>query len=991
MMLRSICEKIINVFRPDSRRKAPRRVRPRRLTVESLESRKLLSAATLTSNAISDGNFAAPALVANAFQIAPPSSPWQFTGDAGVSTNKSGFTVGNSNAPSGTQVAFLKNNASISQSVYLDAGVYNLTFLAAQRVNYQTQNQEVEVLVDGAEIGLLVPPSTTYSTCQTCNFSVAAGEHTVEFLGMSPQSSDSTAFIDEVTISPVVDTILDGGFEQPALTANTMDTDPGGLPWQFAGTAGVASNGNSAEPQAAPEGTQAGFVQNTGSMSQTVYLDAGSYQLSFLACQGTTDQTNYEEIEVLVDGTPYGTIEPAGTSYASCQSSVFSVTAGAHTIELLGVDPQGSGGAAFIDEASIAPANIISDASFETPALNVATYQFWPTGSSWEFSGGGGIASNQSAYTAGNANAPDGSQVAILEGNGSMSQSVALAAGSYNISFQAAQCSTNTAKQSQQVEVLVDGSEVGLITPSGEGYETYETSNFAVTPTQAALPVTIEFMGTNPQGGNNTALIDLVSLAASSDTITDGGFETPVLAANSYKVVPGGSPWQFAGLAGVSANGSSIAASGNAPQGSQAAFIMNGGSMSYSVYLDADTYSLSFLAAQRATNNNQTQKLQVLVDGVSIDSIAPSGTSYSLYQTATFTVAAGMHTIEFLGTNPLNGQCTALIDSVSIATAENTFADGGFESPVLAAKTYQIAPGGSGWQCSGIAGVTNNGSGFTNVSKGTLKAPDGAQVAFVKNNGSISQTVYFDAGTYDISFLASQRIGYQPEQIEVLVGSQVVGLITPSVSTTSNSTASNTTYTYTPCQTSNFTISTSGAYLVKFQGMNPASGDSTAFLDDATITAGSAIDDGSFETLVLAAKSYQVAPSSFGWQFTGLAGVSTNNSGFTAGNAGAPVGNQVAFIKQTATMSQLVDMAAGTYNISFLAAQRSKYQASYESIEILVDGEEIGTATPSGTNYGSYSTNNFTVTAGPHTIEFLGVDPSGSDNTAFIDDVQLNA
>ena len=38
-------------------------------------------------------------------------------------------------------------------------------------------------------------------------------------------------------------------------------------------------------------------------MSQTVYLDAGTYQLSFLAAQRAIYQTHYQEIEVLVDGT----------------------------------------------------------------------------------------------------------------------------------------------------------------------------------------------------------------------------------------------------------------------------------------------------------------------------------------------------------------------------------------------------------------------------------------------------------------------------------------------------------------------------------------------------------------------------------------------------------------------------------------------------------------------------------------------------------------
>ena len=106
---------------------------------------------------------------------------------------------GDPNAPHGTQVAFIKDNASISQTVYLDAGVYNLSLLAAQRINYQTQPQAIEVLVDGAEVGMIIPDipvttnnvtyTTSYAPYQTSNFTVTAGTHTVEFLGMSPPSS----------------------------------------------------------------------------------------------------------------------------------------------------------------------------------------------------------------------------------------------------------------------------------------------------------------------------------------------------------------------------------------------------------------------------------------------------------------------------------------------------------------------------------------------------------------------------------------------------------------------------------------------------------------------------------------------------------------------------------------------------------------------------------------------------------------------------------
>jgi hypothetical protein len=986
-MLRSIYQRIWDALRTNSRRKAPRQA-PRRLAVESLESRRLMTVTTLTSNSISDGSFEAPALAAAAFQIAPASSPWQFSGDAGASSNASGFTVGNSNAPDGNQVAFLKNNASISQTVSLDAGVYNLSFVAAQRVNYQTQNQEIEVLIDNTDVGLIVPASTTYSAYQTSNFTVTAGTHTVELLGMSPANSDSTAFIDEVAIAPVVDTVLDGGFEQPALATNTLVTDPSGLPWQFSGTAGVASNGNSTEAQNAPAGTQVGFLQETGSMSQTVYLDAGTYQLSFLAAQGTANLTNYEEIEVLVDGAQYGTIEPVNTTYATCQSSTFAVAAGAHTIELLGADPLGGDSTAFIDQVSIAPANAISDGSFETPALDTGTYQFAPTGSSWQFSGGAGVASNASAFTSGNPNAPDGTQVAILEGDGSMSQSVDLLAGSYNISFQAAQCATNAQTQGQQIQVLVDDKQVGLITPLGTSYGLYETTNFTVT----GGTHTIQFTSTNPQGGENTALIDLVSLTASQDQITDGGFESPVLAANAYQVAPSGTPWQFSGLAGVSASGSAMTTGGPAaPQGAQVGFIMNNASMSYSVDLDADTYNLSFLAAQRAKYQTQNQQIQVLVDGTQVGLITPSSTTYTLYETANFTVTAGVHNIQFVGMSPQSADSTALIDQVSITAAENSFSDGGFEAPVLAKDSYAPAPSGSGWQFAGDAGISANDSGFTSVTKGALNAPDGTQVAFIKNNGSISQSVYFDAGTYNISFLATQRINYQTQnqQIEVLVGGVQVALITPATSTTPNSSSSNPTYTYTAYQTSNFTV-TAGAHTVEFLGMSPPSGDSTAFVDDTAINAGCAISDGSFEQTVLAAKAYQFTPSGTPWQFSGAAGVSANNSGFTAGNPNAPDGNQVAFVKDTGSMSQSVDLAAGFYNLSFMAAQRDKYQSQYESLEILVDGKQVGTATPSSTTYGLYQTSNFTVTAGVHTIQFVGVNPEGGDNTVFIDQVQLN-
>ena len=116
-MLRSIYERILGALRTNRRRPAPQPLRRRRLALESLESRKLLTVTTMTYGAISDGSFESPALSVSGYQLTPSSCPWQWSGLAGVSANNSGFTSGDPKAPGGTQVAFIKDNASKSQIV----------------------------------------------------------------------------------------------------------------------------------------------------------------------------------------------------------------------------------------------------------------------------------------------------------------------------------------------------------------------------------------------------------------------------------------------------------------------------------------------------------------------------------------------------------------------------------------------------------------------------------------------------------------------------------------------------------------------------------------------------------------------------------------------------------------------------------------------------------------------------------------------------------
>ena len=140
----------------------------------------------------------------------------------------------------------------------------------------------------------------------------------------------------------------------------------------------------------------------------------------------------------------------------------------------------------------------------------------------------------------------------------------------------------------------------------------------------------------------------------------------------------------------------------------------------------------------------------------------------------------------------------------------------------------------------------------------------------------------------------------------------------------------------------------------------------------------------------MGAGQFQYRPTGSPWAFAGDAGIAANGSGFTSGNPPAPEGTQVAFLQTTGSFSQAVaGWAAGSYQLTFDAAQRGNYQASRQDFQVLVDGVVVGTFTPSGTSYQTYTTAAFTVTAGSHTITFQGLNTAGGDNTAFIDQIAI--
>ncbi len=145
----------------------------------------------------------------------------------------------------------------------------------------------------------------------------------------------------------------------------------------------------------------------------------------------------------------------------------------------------------------------VNAGSFEAPDLPSGTFQYTPGGSGWTFSGTAAISDNGSGFTNCNPGAPAGTQVLVLQGSGSVQQTVSVGAtGAYRLNIRVAQrgCG-NTATQA--VRLLINGVSVGLVRPANSTYQTYTTAAYWL----AAGNHTLRLEGTNT-GGDNSAMID---------------------------------------------------------------------------------------------------------------------------------------------------------------------------------------------------------------------------------------------------------------------------------------------------------------------------------------------------------------------------------------------------------------------------------------------------------------------------------------------------
>lgn len=105
----------------------------------------------------------------------------------------------------------------------------------------------------------------------------------------------------------------------------------------------------------------------------------------------------------------------------------------------------------------------------------------------------------------------------------------------------------------------------------------------------------------------------------------------------------------------------------------------------------------------------------------------------------------------------------------------------------------------------------------------------------------------------------------------------------------------------------------------------------------------------------------------------------------------ATQGSRIAGLQNSSHMEQTLNLAAGTYTLTWLDSNRSSTSYSGNHYDVRLDGTTLATYTTAvGDSWAGNSLSFTTATSGNHTLRLQGLRTSG-DGTAFIDAMALTA
>lgn len=313
-----------------------------------------------------------------------------------------------------------------------------------------------------------------------------------------------------------------------------------------------------------------------------------------------------------------------------------------------------------------------------------------------------------------------------------------------------------------------------------------------------------------------------------------------------------------------------------------------------------------------------------------------------------------------------------------------TVINAGFERPATTGASG--GPMNNGWSFKPESGVQANTSPFQPPA-----APEGKQSGYLKTTngvaGEFSQSVYFPAGRYELSFQAAKRAGYGDQTFDIWFDDTKIG----SYNITQSAYASYTTDAF---------DATEGKHAIRFSATK-TQGDNAAFIDSVAISPTDAqtpgtpgtpggeskLSNNGFEEPVVNGAKFNFTAG--GWTFDSHSGIQRNGKPFYAPDA--PEGVQTAYLKTDSSGSgifkQSTDFATGSYRIQFQASQRPGYPG-IQKFDVYVGTNKVGSFTPASAQFDEFQTEPFSVTAGNHEVRFVATSTSG-DNTAFIDGIEI--
>ena len=335
--------------------------------------------------------------------------------------------------------------------------------------------------------------------------------------------------------------VLNHSFESGAL-----NPFPGYGPVQDWTLTGSSGNNDAAGPfnngLPIPDGSRIGFIQVSGSFTQTVsgFQPGKSYSVRYLENERGLVPNAEARHQVSLGGSIVvpGKNITRTDAYRRVQSQAFTATSASHDLVLANVPGGVADNTLLLDFVEVTRAvPIVANGGFDDFGLAPATFQYNPLDPSvaWSFTGGGGISRNGSAFQSLNPNAVEGQQIGFIQGAGSISQVITGFEVGATYSFRWLEQSRSGAG-SNDLDVLIDGVSIfGSHIVSDVNF-TEQTSNPFIANSSS---LTLSFVSTNPLGGDRTVFID--------DSFFNFVAEAPSVPEPSSMVLMG---LAFSGLAG---------------------------------------------------------------------------------------------------------------------------------------------------------------------------------------------------------------------------------------------------------------------------------------------------------------------------------------------------------------------------------------------------------------------------------------------------------